>query len=183
MCGTGSFSLEAAMISNRIPPGWYREFAFFGWPCFRPGRWKHLRKIAREIIQPAEKPLIFASDLDPDATGKLQRIVKEFALDPAVQVECKDFFLPDPAGLAASPGTITLNPPYGVRIKIESSMDKLYAGIGLHLSEHFTGWDLALILPEKKLLRHLPFKVETMAFTHGGLRLILATGRIKNSDP
>lgn len=179
MCGTGSFSLEAAMISNRIPPGWYREFAFFGWPCFRPGRWKHLRKMAREIIQPAEKPLIFASDLDPDATGKLKRIVKEFALDAAVQVECKDFFLPDPAGLAASPGTITLNPPYGVRIKTESSIDKLYAGIGRHLSEHFTGWNLALILPEKKLLRHLPFKVETMAFTHGGLRLILATGRIK----
>jgi putative N6-adenine-specific DNA methylase len=179
MCGTGSFSLEAAMISNRIPPGWYREFAFFGWPCFRPGRWKHLRKIAREIIQPAEKPIIFASDLDPDATGKLKRIVKEFDLDAAVQVECKDFFLPDPAGLAASPGTITLNPPYGVRIKTESSIDKLYAGIGRHLSEHFTGWNLALILPEKKLLRHLPFKVETMAFTHGGLRLILATGRIK----
>jgi len=183
MCGTGSFSLEAAMISNRIPPGWFRAFAFTGWPCFRPGRWKHLRKMAAEIIQPAEKPLIFASDLDPDSTGNLKQIVKEFDLDPAVQVECKDFFLLDPAGLATSPGTITLNPPYGVRIKTESSIDKLYAGIGRHLSEHFTGWNLALILPEKKLLRHLPFKVETMAFSHGGLRLTLATGQIKNSDP
>jgi len=178
MCGSGSFSLEAAMISNGIPPGWFREFAFSGWPCFRPGRWKHLRKVAAGMIQPVDNSLIFASDLDPDSTNRLKRIVKEFKLDPVVQVECKDFFLLNPADLATSPGTIALNPPYGVRMKTKAPVDKLYADIGRHLGKHFAGWNLVLILPEKKLLRHLPFKVKTMPFSHGGLRLILATGQI-----
>ena len=28
MCGAGTFSLEAALISSRTPPGWFRNFAF-----------------------------------------------------------------------------------------------------------------------------------------------------------
>ncbi len=182
MCGSGSFSLEAAMISNRIPPGWFREFAFFGWPCFRPGRWKHLRRTAGKLIQPLENQTIFASDIDPDATSGLKRIVKAFDLDQAVRVECRDFFALEPVASTAAPGIITLNPPYGIRLKSGPPVDQLYAKIGRRLSTRFTGWNLALVLPRKELLKHLPFGVQTIAFTHGGLNLILATGQIGNAS-
>ncbi len=179
MCGTGSFALEAAMLANRIPPGWFRDFAFTGWPCFQPGRWKHLRKTAAEKIQPLAQPLIYASDLDPDATGKLQQIVTKFDLNQTVQVSCRDFFELDPADIAAAPGTITLNPPYGIRLKSATPVGEFYARTGRQLAARYKGWNLVLILPGQKLLQHLPFKVDTLAFTHGGLNLVLATGKIR----
>lgn len=64
MCGTGTFSLEGAMIANHIPAGWYRNFAFMGWPCFKPSRWKHIRREAKGRITRLTKPVIFASDTE-----------------------------------------------------------------------------------------------------------------------
>ncbi len=32
MCGSGTFSLEGALMAKRIPAGWLRDFAFMGWP-------------------------------------------------------------------------------------------------------------------------------------------------------
>jgi putative N6-adenine-specific DNA methylase len=34
MCGAGTFSLEGALIAKCIPPGWFRDFAFRGWPSY-----------------------------------------------------------------------------------------------------------------------------------------------------
>ena len=71
MCGTGTFSLEAALIAKHIPPGWFREFAFTGWPGFRPQRWDHLRRKSAERFTALSAPLIFASDLDAEACAAL----------------------------------------------------------------------------------------------------------------
>ena len=30
MCGSGTFSLEAAMLVKHIPAGWFREFCLYG---------------------------------------------------------------------------------------------------------------------------------------------------------
>ena len=178
MCGTGSFSLEAAMISNFIPPGWFREFAFTGWPCFRPGRWKHIRRSAESMIKPVEHPIVFASDIDPDAVSRLRQTVDKFDLKRTIQVECRDFFQKSSPVSAIPAGTVVLNPPYGIRLKTKIPVDRLYADIGRYLSKHFAGWNLAIIVPENRLLKHLPFKLKIMAFSHGGLELMLATGAI-----
>ncbi len=183
MCGAGTFSLEAALIASRIPPGWYREFAFMGWPCYRPGRWKHLRRTAAQLISIPEASMIFASDSDPDAIERLKAIVAKFELGPAIQIQHQDFFALNPPDRGAAPGIITLNPPYGVRLKTGVPTDQLYAQIGRQLTTRFTAWNLALILPREELRKHLPFQVKTMAFTHGGLNLILATGQIESPGP
>ena len=51
MCGTGTFALEAALMAKRIPAGWFRDFAFTGWPAFRAQRWAHLRRTAGEQVR------------------------------------------------------------------------------------------------------------------------------------
>ena len=178
MCGTGTFAFEASLIASRIPPGWYRAFAFMGWPCFRPGRWKHLRRAADKQIAIPGTPLIFAADSDPAAADRLRTTVAQSDLAPAIQVETRDFFTSAPPDPPAAPGVIALNPPYGVRLKTDVTTDQLYARIGRQLASRFAGWHLALILPRPALLKHLPFKVKILPFTHGGLDLILATGRI-----
>jgi putative N6-adenine-specific DNA methylase len=180
MCGAGTFSLEAALIAARIPPGWYREFAFMGWPCYQPGRWTHLRRTAGELIRIPETPVIFASDIDPQAVERLKATAAKFALEPAIQVRCRDFFALSPPDRGTTPGIITLNPPYGVRLKTGMPPDQLYAQVGQRLKDRFAGWNLALILPRPALLKHLPFSVKTMPFNHGGLDLVLATGPVES---
>ncbi|MCP3954780.1 MAG: hypothetical protein GY697_21550 [Desulfobacterales bacterium] len=180
MCGAGTFSLEAALIVAGIPPGWYREFAFTGWPCYRPGRWKHLRRTAAKQIRIPEAPVIFASDSDPDAIERFKAIVVHSDLEPVIQIQRREFFSLSPPDRGSAPGVVALNPPYGVRLKTETPTDQLYAQIGRRLTTRFAAWNLALILSQPELCNHLPFKVTTTAFTHGGLDLVLATGRIEN---
>ncbi|MBU1569456.1 MAG: hypothetical protein KKE00_02865, partial [Proteobacteria bacterium] len=50
MCGSGTFSLEAAMISQNIPAGWFRNFAFMNWPCFGPQRWAYIKRKAESGV-------------------------------------------------------------------------------------------------------------------------------------
>ena len=50
MCGTGTFSLEAALMAKNIPPGWYRDFAFCRWPSYRKKRFEHLRRQAENYF-------------------------------------------------------------------------------------------------------------------------------------
>jgi len=178
MCGSGTFTLEAALYASGIPPGWYRDFAFMDWPCYRPGRWKHLRKTAGTRIDIPASPCIFASDRDTSAVASLQAAVTRINLAPAVHLQTDDFFTLAPPGHGASPGVVALNPPYGIRLKTEESLARLYSKIGSRLMSAYSGWSLAMILPRKDLLDHLPFEISAMPFQHGGLHLTLATGKI-----
>jgi putative N6-adenine-specific DNA methylase len=80
MCGTGTFSLEAALVAKNIPPGWYRSFAFTGWPGFRAQRWDHLRRKRAETFRALSSPRIFASDLDPEACSALEASLRAHGL-------------------------------------------------------------------------------------------------------
>ena len=77
MCGTGTFALEAALMAKRIPAGWFRDFAFTGWPAFRAQRWAHLRRAAGEGVRVLPQPRIFASDIDPEACRALEAMSAE----------------------------------------------------------------------------------------------------------
>ncbi|WP_155318089.1 THUMP domain-containing class I SAM-dependent RNA methyltransferase [Desulfosarcina alkanivorans] len=46
LCGSGTFSLEAAMMAKRMAPGVKRDFAFMDWPAFRESRWAFFRRSA-----------------------------------------------------------------------------------------------------------------------------------------
>ncbi|MEZ4602261.1 MAG: hypothetical protein R2861_02270 [Desulfobacterales bacterium] len=50
MCGSGTFSLEAAMMAENIPAGWFRDFAFMDWPAFKAKQWQHIRQVAEKSI-------------------------------------------------------------------------------------------------------------------------------------
>lgn len=179
MCGSGTFTLEAALSACRIPSGWYRDFAFMDWPSYRSGRWKHLRKLAGTRIDIPTAPHVFASDRDPKAVGNLQGAITAIDLSPAVHLQTGDFFTLVPPKLGTTPGVVVLNPPYGIRLKTESSVKDLYSKIGSRLMKVYRSWNLAMILPRKDLQTRLPFAVNTLPFQHGGLHLTLATAKIQ----
>lgn len=184
MCGSGTFSLEGAMMVNHIPAGWYRNFAFMGWPCFKATRWKHIRRKAENRITRLTEPVIFASDKDQENCHALETVIQKTDLSETISVCAKNFFdlLPtDINGLpkSAPRGLVTINPPYGRRMETKQASEKLFAEICKKLKKDFIGWKIALILPSKHLIKKVPFKVTAHDLFHGGLNLTLLTGRIR----
>jgi putative N6-adenine-specific DNA methylase len=124
MSGTGTFAIEAALIARNIAPGWFRTFAFMGWPSFKPQQWTHLRREAHALFTDGETAPIVASDLHPEACRRLADCLEAHDLSKTVQVMNRDFFDVTPAsvfgtGANIPPGLIVINPPYGKRLGSE----------------------------------------------------------------
>ena len=47
-----------------------------------------------------------------------------------------------------------------------------------HLKDKYKGWKLALIVPDKTLMKSCPFKMDFNDFFHGGMKLNLIVGKI-----
>lgn len=180
MCGSGTFSLEAAMLAKRMAPGVQRSFAFMGWPAFQDAPWRYLRREAEAVVTHMEQPLIFASDVDNGACEQLAIHITASGLSDAISVTHGDFF--DCAGdhYGGGPGLVAINPPYGIRIGEAGDADALFGRICRHLQHAFKGWDVALITPARNLLKTIPFPVRQIPLMHGGLNVTLCLGTIKS---
>jgi len=184
MCGTGTFSLEGAMIANHVPAGWYRNFAFMGWPCFRPSRWEYIRREAEKSIKRINKPIIFASDKDQNICLKLEKVIRENNLSGTISVLRRDFFDLQPSDIkrltkTERNGLVTINPPYGLRLGSKDNSEKTFIKICQKLKKDFKGWKIALIAPSRDLVKKVPFTVAAHDLFHGGLNLTFLTGRIR----
>jgi len=178
MCGSGTFSIEAAMIAKHIPPGWFREFAFTNWPAYRAEQWAYLKKAAGNCIEREIPSLIQASDIEEGACAKLKKNIGRHELLVGIHVAVSDFFDIDPDKVAGQPGLVVINPPYGRRIGNPRESKRLLGTMAEHLKLRYGGWKLALILPARHLMEALPFRLTARPLTHGGLNLTLVEGTI-----
>jgi putative N6-adenine-specific DNA methylase len=184
MCGSGSFSIEAAMMSRRIPPGWFRRFAFMDWPAFRPRQWAYVQKAALSAVASpvGVTAAIIASDKDHGTCRGLSETLERVDLSGSVQVVNADFFhMPLDLTAVAPPhqaGLIVLNPPYGKRIGSHEESRRLLAAICDTLMTGFKGWRFALLALPQFLPPGLSRHCQTRAFHHGGLRLALYIGKV-----
>lgn len=179
MCGSGTFTLEAALMAKEIPPGFHRKFAFMDWPAFGPSQWHYFLAEAAGMRRQCTAPLILASDQDEAICRKLSHCVDRYQLDDAVTVRQQNFFTPpsDPSPVSP-PGLVVLNPPYGRRLKADQPIASFYKAIGIQLQNRYPGWRLAMVVPNPRFARLMPFTVTTRPLVHGGLNLTLLTGRI-----
>lgn len=181
MCGTGTFSLEAALMAKAIAPGSYRRFAFEQWPSFKTAQWHYLKNKARERIRLLPQAIIQASDINATACETLHHCVTTHGLDDAVTVQHSDFFNLTPSHLkieAAASGLVVLNPPYGHRLASDQNTAALFREIMIKLKADFQGWRIAMLTPPELLPKRLPFQHRIMPMVHGGLQLALLLGRV-----
>jgi putative N6-adenine-specific DNA methylase len=179
MCGAGTYSLEAALMAKKIPPGWFREFAFMQWPAYRPKRFEYLKRQFEDHFVQTEKPLIFASDKDPLACRQLEQCTQQFGLSDAVSINNADFFELSPRDCTDASGLVTINPPYGRRMGTRQESTEIFQAICEKLAREYKGWKLVLISPSKLLEKKVPFKLKTYPLFHGGLKLKLMVGNIR----
>ncbi|CAB1063731.1 23S rRNA (guanine(2445)-N(2))-methyltransferase (EC [Olavius sp. associated proteobacterium Delta 1] len=178
MCGTGTFSLEAALMAKNIPPGWFRDFAFMGWPSFQQKKWEYLKQQCQTHFASRQTPTIFASDKDPTACKLLTERLIENRLTDVIKVISQDFFDFLPRDLTDQTGLVAINPPYGRRLENRAKSDQLFIKICSRLKREYKGWKLILISPNKKLTQKVPFKLTKQPITHGGLRPVMMIGII-----
>jgi len=178
MCGSGSFSLEAALMAQQIPPGWYRDFAFMSWPSFQPGRWKHLRRRAEMKFRHVATPAIFASDRDEQTLNALKENLSRHGLADVVAASTRNFFDFSPMELTDRTGLVALNPPFGRRMGSRQESDALFVAACLWLKKEYRGWKFALIAPRTSLADKVPFKSTPHILPLGGIKVALLTGKI-----
>jgi putative N6-adenine-specific DNA methylase len=180
MCGSGSFSLEAAMIAGHIPPGWYRTFAFMTWPAFKKAQWGYLKKIHSPPVKPPETAAIFAADKTASLCNSLERTSRQYSLSGMIRVMHKDFFDWTPADVTRRTGLVVLNPPFGIRMAFRDSIAIDYREIMKKLKKDYRGWRIALLCPDIPVIRNLFNNLNKLTIYHGGLRLSLFMGYAGN---
>lgn len=178
MCGTGTFSLEAALMALNIPPGWHRDFAFGKWPAFRPKTWAYIRGQAQKRIIAGPGAPIKAFDLEQSACDRLGDCIRQRGLDQSIGVSEGDFFHIDPGQITDRPGYVILNPPYGRRLGKPGETGDLQAAVLAKLRRDYPGWRLGMLLPVGRPGKTIPLELEGLTVLHGGLRVKLLTGMV-----
>jgi putative N6-adenine-specific DNA methylase len=172
MCGCGTFSGEAALIASNTFPGKFRHFAFENWPLYDNDLHKKI------ILEENEKIIDFRGKIfTSDISFKNVETAKKNYLDPNLSKNmsffCSDFFS---IKKQKNPGTIAINPPYGIRIEKEK---KLIKNIGEKLKKDFYAFNLLLTIPKSFQDNYFSEKnFDLIPFVHGGIEMNLVTGKI-----
>ncbi len=154
MCGSGTFSIEAGMMSaNMAPGGDRRQFGFSQWKDYDPDLFQRLRQEAKEKQVPLKAPVV-ASDIK----GMMLDITRQNAMNAGllgtIQVRKQDFFSHQPR---EEKGWLILNPPYGHRMTIQDTR-ALYIHIGDILKNNFAGFTAGVISADLSAMKHLGLK-------------------------
>ena len=171
MAGSGTFSIEAALIALHQAPGKGRDFAFMNWPKYRPGLWKQLlieaqRKEKSKIAAP-----ILAVDNNPKAIAATQLNLEKSGLDGLIQLTCGNMQQLQPQ---FPRGLMICNPPYGERLGKNASLKALYHDLGRVYGTTFAKWQGAIICVESDLIKAtgIPFS-PLLRFSNGGIKVAL----------
>ena len=144
MAGSGTFSLEAAYMANKLIPGKCRDFALKHQPAFKEATWKYITN-SELGVRNSELKKIITSDISEHAIEIIKHNVECSPLAsispngdmPTINPQFKDFFAYTAKEIAdfskESSPVIVLNPPYGKRLDFDAP--KLYTKIGRKLTE------------------------------------------------
>ena len=158
MCGSGTFLLEAAMISLNIAPGLYRNFGFEKLKNYESDTWKKVKNAALKNVKAVTFQKIYGSDSDLRAVRVARQNLSEAGLLEAVQLTQVDITEVIPP---ADSGVLVANPPYGVRIGEDEELAALYPKLGEALKRKFAGWNTYFLTNDlrlPKLMRLTPSK-------------------------
>ncbi len=158
MCGSGTFLLEAAMMSLGIAPGLKRSFGFEKLKNFESDTWKKIKSIALKNVKPTTFQKLYGSDSDLRAVRVAKQNLSEAGLLDAVQLTQVNITEVIPP---AGNGVLVANPPYGVRIGEDEELALLYPKMGEALKRKFAGWNTYFLTNDlrlPKLMRLTPSK-------------------------
>ena len=151
MCGSGTFSTEAALWASGLPvQAGRRQFAFMKWSDFDASAWREVREESMHEVK-AVDTLIWASDNHPGAIRQTRHSLEEADVDGMVQVSQSDFFNLHPP---TDSGVMVMNPPYGERLD-PGDVVGMYEGIGDRLKFNWAGFEAWVISSNEEALKRV----------------------------
>lgn len=144
MCGSGTILIEAALIANNIPPGYYREqYGFQNWKNFLPYNVDLFDIIFDSAIDKItdHHQQIIGCDISKNVAKKAKENIKLAKVNDVVSIQsCAMEEIEVPPGR----GVVVMNPPYGERM-VKDNIDELYKNIGDTFKKKFSGYDCWVI--------------------------------------
>jgi putative N6-adenine-specific DNA methylase len=136
MCGSGTIAIEAALIANNIPPGYFRDdFGFKKWKNFDEKLYETIYESSISRIK-NDEPKIIANDILGKTVNMARNNIQNAKVEDVIRLNNQSFFEMKPP---KPTGVIILNPPYGERMKPEE-ITAFYKQIGDKLKKDFTGY-------------------------------------------
>lgn len=113
-CGSGTFLIEAAMMSAGIAPGLYRHFTAESWPEIVPEQhWIDAREEAQDMIDLNVETDLQGFDIDPEAIAAARENACLAGVEKLIHFQTRSVSqLSHPKKY----GFIITNPPYGERL-------------------------------------------------------------------
>lgn len=166
MCGSGTFAIEAAWMAQKRASGLEHDFPFMHWPSLKEKRWQRALDKTR-AMQVEQAVCLMASELDAGILKQAQENAVQAQVNDMIhfqQMDVRKLTLPE---RIATPGLIICNPPYGDRVKTD--VKPFYASLGDVFKQHFSGWRMAVMVPDQVCEKALGLKVRgRLKIKHGG---------------
>ncbi|WP_137170007.1 bifunctional 23S rRNA (guanine(2069)-N(7))-methyltransferase RlmK/23S rRNA (guanine(2445)-N(2))-methyltransferase RlmL [Marinomonas sp. FW-1] len=188
MCGSGTFLVEAALMSLGIAPGLRRQYwGFKGWKQHDHRMWQQLMDFAKNRKKdPATLGIRFqGTDREQKAIAAARENIKRAGLTGVIDVSMTPFQEHEFDILPDVPGLVITNPPYGERIGDEMALIALYRQLGEWVVTNVRGWQFMMLTSNDHLARQIPVRPEkSTRVINGGIecrayRFPLLAGNIK----
>ncbi|MGQ0828364.1 MAG: THUMP domain-containing class I SAM-dependent RNA methyltransferase [Bacteroidota bacterium] len=154
MCGSGTILIEAALIANNIPPGYFREeYGFERWKKFMPFDEELYNTIFDAAINKItnHEQKIIGGELSPNVAKKAKENIKLAKVEDIVSVkncDIKDLEIP------SGRGVVIINPPYGERM-VKDNIEELYKMMGDTFKKKFSGYDCWILSSNMEALKQV----------------------------
>ena len=156
MCGSGTFLIEAALMSLNIAPGINRGFAFEKLKNFDAAAWRDLRAQAQAAQKSVTALPIFGSDLYGDELKAARLNLENAGLLDAVSLNQANVL---EISAPADHGVLVANLPYGERMGDLEELEALYPKLGDVLKKKFGGWNAYLFTSDLRMPKFIRLSV------------------------
>ena len=151
MCGSGTFSIEAAMLARKMAPGRLRSFTFERWLDFDAELWSKIKEEAEGQIIELDCA-IYGSDMDRRSVEIAKENATIAEVGNSIAFRQLDFLSPQ---VQFENSLVIMNPPYGERLKEKDEIIPFYQEIGTQLKHHFEGCDAWIISSNLRALKFI----------------------------
>ncbi len=154
-CGSGTLLCEAFLRASGTPAGALRKnFGFERLPDFNKTMWNNVRKDEGGKITGIPAGLISGSDIAKQAVEASRQNCSSIDKNRVIRVIQKDIFNID----QIRNSLIICNPPYGIRMKGQASLEAFYKNLGDFLKQKCKESSAFIYFGDRKYIKHIGLK-------------------------
>ena len=164
-CGSGTISIEAALIAKNRAPGLNRSFSAQKWSWLDKKHWVDGADEAMDGEFDGDYE-IWGGDIDPDAVALARHNARLAEVDDVVRFDVDDATRFHWGGLY---GRVVTNPPYGERVMERKEAEELYRAFGKAWDKFPEGWKLYLLSSHTEFERTFGKKADKKRKLYNGM--------------